>query len=281
MGFFMAPSKTFVNGVDLDTYLEQKERSRKPNKYLFKNNIEKHYFLNPVKLKYKPYMEPNGEVKILGNREKNLAVYEENMAEALEHKRYKNLLVIVLICHPDSGKDMSIREISNIAVKFGEEYGIVVNKNINYSLRIVVGAIRKSAFSDYFNVIDKTSTHPSYYYVDADILNSLSLTDALKLVNTKKQNDKPDEAPPIERKNDKPDEAPVKCENDKPDEAPPIERKNEKTMETVNLPTIKTEKPIATQKNDILALLNKVTQERGIYFTGNVNIYINYDLKDQ
>jgi hypothetical protein len=122
----------------------------------------------------------------MGNYELNKENYQNYLIKELKSTNsLKNLCVIVLLCGPDSEYHTS-KSISAILIAQAKKLNIPVQVGFEYSVRAILGAIKKSALSDYLLIPKRKAGMPTFYSISTENKESLTLKKAIKLSKIKK-----------------------------------------------------------------------------------------------
>ena len=181
-----------VNGKILDEFLKDNVSVKEDieQKKLFREQTEDIRLGRHVKAKFKPLKEKNGEVKILGQREINIANFDRYLEKSLKEENILNSLTIVLIAHPKQTV-FTTNEVATIIDRHLKRYDIPILRSTGHSLRGRLGLIRKSELSDFMVFYERNSfenkTNVMKYGIREDALNELTIDEAIELARTRKK----------------------------------------------------------------------------------------------
>jgi hypothetical protein len=181
-----------VNGKILDEFLKDNVSVKEDieQKKLFREQTENIRLGRHIKPKFKPLKERNGEVKILGQREINIANFDRYLEKSLKAENILESLTIVLIAYPKQ-KIFTTNEIASIIDRYLKRYDIPILRSTGHSLRGRLGLIRKSELSDFMVFYERNSfenkTNVMKYGIREDALNELTIDEAIELAHTRKK----------------------------------------------------------------------------------------------
>jgi hypothetical protein len=181
-----------VNGKILDEFLKDNVSVKEDieQKKLFREQTENIRLGRHIKPKFKPLKETNGEVKILGQREINIANFDRYLEKSLKSENILESLTIVLIAYPKQ-IIFTTNEIASIIDRYLKRYDIPILRSTGHSLRGRLGLIRKSELSDFMVFYERNSsenkTNVMKYGIREDALNELTIDEAIELARTRKK----------------------------------------------------------------------------------------------
>jgi hypothetical protein len=204
-----------LNGVPLLSALEKLKIPTEEQREIAETKTQVHTYRRPV-LRVKTQHERNGEVRRL-MEEVNKANYSNYMKKFITAGDVKGAVVATILCNKQQ------LEYADLCSKFIQHRNQIKElKNqpdestVCYSIRSIIGKLRKSQLSDFLNVSKRTTKKPVYYWL-TDEGYKLTLDQAVTLASQKHdgvvRQREPAEAP---------SEAPLKQVN--PNPAPETER---------------------------------------------------------
>lgn len=245
-----------VNGVILDEFLrsnESLEEEREAKKYI--SETEKVFPNRYIKPKYKDKKERNGKVIILGQREKNIKMYETELEKTLKENNLPKAVIIILLCNQEHEWFYS-KLITSIIEKKLKEINFVIRKVVKSSVRQTIGHMNKNEIAQY---IDKREYYrntavdykPPEYRIKPEYLDTFTIEQAYGLYSSKKTK--------------------TKIKEQQVDQ--PIPQEKTESM-------IETAQPMAmAESDDMNTLLGKISDmiksAGGITLTGDIHIHIN------
>jgi hypothetical protein len=177
-----------VNGVILSEYVKDHDKiiSRIRGETMKKGGNDKVNLYQKPRIQHKNHNEKNRDVKIMGNYALNQENYQNFLIQELKGKNsLRNLCVIILLCGPDHEYHTS-KSVSDIIIKQTKKLNMPVNEQIEYAVRALLGAIKKSALSDYLLVPKRKAGMPTFYSISTENKESLTLKKAMELSKIKK-----------------------------------------------------------------------------------------------
>jgi hypothetical protein len=173
-----------LNGVPLLSALEKLKIPTEEQREIAETKERVHTYRRPV-LRVKTQNERNGEVRRL-MEEVNKANYENYMKSFVKAKDPKGGVVAIILCNH---KKLEYADLCSEYIRFyNQAYGSVKGganeKTICYSIRSIIGKLRKSQLSGFLNVSKRTATKPVYYWLTEEGY-KLTLEQALTLANQK------------------------------------------------------------------------------------------------
>jgi len=243
-----------VNGIILDEFLrdnESLEEEREAKKYI-SEATEKVFPNRYIKPKYKDKKERNGKVIILGQREKNIKIYETELEKTLKENNLTKAVIIILLCNQEH-EWFSSKLITSIIEKKLKEINFVIRRAVSSSVRQVIGHMNKNEISQYIdkkeNYGSKTNNYkPPEYRIKPEYLDTFTIEQAYALYSSKQ----------------------TKLEIKKQQVAQPISQEKIESM-------IETAQPMAVAESDKLLgkISDMIKSAGGITLTGDIHIHIN------
>jgi len=246
-----------VNGIILDEFLrdnESLEEEIEAKKYI-SEATEKVFPNRYIKPKYKDKKERNGKVIILGQREKNIKMYETELEKTLKANNIPKAVIIILLCNQEH-EWFSSKLITSIIEKKLKEINFVIRKLVRGSVRQTIVHMNKNEIAQY---IDKKEYYrsrandykPPDYRIKPEYLDTFTIEQAYALYLSKQ----------------------TKPEIKKQQVAQPIPQEKTESM-------IETAQPMAVaESDDMNKLLGKISDmiksAGGITLTGDIHIHIN------
>lgn len=175
-----------LNGVPLLSALEKLNIPTEEQREIAETKTQVHTYRRPV-LRVKTKTERHGEVKRL-MEEVNKSNYENYMKKLIKEGDYKGVVVAAILCN--NQRQMDYGSLCDEFIRFHKQVHNTPNisqateSKICYSIRSIIGKLRKSQLSDFLNVSKRTATKPVYYWL-TDEGYKLTLEQALALANQK------------------------------------------------------------------------------------------------
>lgn len=222
-----------VNNIMLYEYLKSHEtlKQEKERKRIINDGNDVVVLRKNIKPKYPQYKEKNGEVKILSQREKNKAMYEQNLKKALRNDDRKMAVFTILLSHPKKTV-FTAKEFEELIDSFASKNNIIAPENMSFSSRAILNSALHKKLSKYITITDRTrdsggNLQPSKYSIKDEYLDTLTLQEVIKLNKIRLDDEIKKPVNKVKKKRtDKPMQEVVKVE---PKNIEPQEIKTEKT----------------------------------------------------
>lgn len=176
-----------VNDMMLGEYLRDNESIEEEikSKEFIKEGFNPIQLKRHIREKYETKPEKNGEVKILGQYEINLANYPKRMEIALKREEYKQQLILVLLISKEEEGFLNLTIVADKINEFAKQHNIRINeKKMRHAVRGALGWVIRSKLYEHMvyhnrNTPENNKNHA--IFMAKESLRQLDMMEAIEL----------------------------------------------------------------------------------------------------